>query len=402
MAQDDAAFSAPGEEPTPTLAAAPPITSDFMSSVMARLARQDETSRPQQIRRRLFNTNPTATGVDHISDDSDPNEALLADALPAGSDLATIRELAELKLSLQQMGEKIHQVTSAAPQIESVLAATSRTPFTRALTSVQLGKIEKLRLPEYKPGGDPKKDQSLREYMEKFKAVVSKIEIPDGIAIDALRNTLWVHSKFREDLYQNPTKSLQDAIARSDNFIRMEEDTNAILSKLSVPKAPAAKNANTRQEPRQHAPNDKNGRKDGYMYVVNENNVPISTLVDNGEGDSSADEEHPANRRRIEVILSQQSLSSDEDNDDAPVPGDLRDVLKRKFESENEGGPKHRDLRTMLDARKSRRISTSDANNKEGPISDLRDKLNAGACDLRVKLNRSKPTDLRRQLERVK
>ncbi|KAG5382604.1 hypothetical protein IGI04_034074, partial [Brassica rapa subsp. trilocularis] len=126
------------------------------------------------------------------------------------------------------------------------------------------------------------------------------------------------------------------------------------------------------------------------------------TPKDNGEGDSSADEEHPANRRRIEVILSQQSLSSDEDNDDAPVPGDLRDVLKRKFESENEGGPKHRDLRTMLDARKSRRISTSDANNKEGPISDLRDKLNAGACDLRVKLNRSKPTDLRRQLERVK
>ena len=40
------------------------------------------------------------------------------------------------------------------------------------------------------------KDQSLRDYMEKFKAVVSRIEIPDGIAIDALRNTLWVRSKF--------------------------------------------------------------------------------------------------------------------------------------------------------------------------------------------------------------
>lgn len=629
MAQDDAAFGAPGEEPTPTPAAAPPITSEFMSSVMARLARQDEvqkttndqlaalvaaltapegqTSRPQLTRRRLFNTNPTAAGVDHISDDSEPNEAFLADAPPAGSDLTTIRELAELKLSLQQMGEKIHHVTSAAPQIESVLAATSRTPFTRALTSVQLGKIEKLRLPEYKPGGDPvehmtafniamararlpddekdagycqlfvetlheqaltwfsqleensigcfrdlsaaflktyimftkrsatasslwnlnqKKDQSLRDYMEKFKAVVSKIEIPDGIAIDALRNTLWVHSKFREDLYQNPTKSLQDAIARSDNFIRMEEDTNAILSKMSAPKAPAAKNANARQEPRQHAPNDKNGPKDGYLYVVNENNTPISTLVvrgegwnkwvrelessdkkvdsvcttqpaagvgsaagpsrtvdltkhckyhdvkghdtseckslyahylsslasgefkfeplkakpkngkswsknkerraqrkatgrgrqndtpqrddeeetprDNGGGDSSADEEHPANRRRIEVILSQQSLSSDEDNDDSPVPGDLRDSLKRRLAPENVSDTTRRDLRTTLDARKSRRISTNDGNNNEGPIGDLRDKLNAGVSDLRVKLNKSKPTDLRRQLERAK
>ncbi|WZZ90203.1 LOW QUALITY PROTEIN: hypothetical protein YC2023_118782 [Brassica napus] len=117
MAQDDAAFGAPGEEPTPTPAAAPPITSDFMSSVMARLARQDEvqkttndqiaalvaaltapdgqTSRSQQIRRRLFNTNPTATGADHVSDDSEPNEALLADALPAGrSFLQPTRRLA--------------------------------------------------------------------------------------------------------------------------------------------------------------------------------------------------------------------------------------------------------------------------------------------------------------------
>ncbi|KAG2294553.1 hypothetical protein Bca52824_041222 [Brassica carinata] len=128
------------------------------------------------------------------------------------------------------------------------------------------------------------KDQSLRDYMEKFKAVVSRIEISDGIAIDALRNTLWVCSKFRENLYQNPTTSLQDAIARPDNFIRMEEDTNAILSKMNAPKAPAAKNANTRQEPRQHAPIDKNGRKDGYMYVVNKNNVLVSIIVVRGEG----------------------------------------------------------------------------------------------------------------------
>ncbi|KAF3486066.1 hypothetical protein F2Q69_00053991 [Brassica cretica] len=106
----------------------------------------------------------------------------------------------------------------------------------------------------------------------------------------------------------------------------MEEDTNAILSKMNAPKAPAAKNANTRQEPRRHAPIDKNSRKDRYMYVVNENNVPVSTLVvrregwnkcedapkGNSEGDSSADEEQPANRRHIEGILSQQTLLSDD------------------------------------------------------------------------------------------
>ncbi|KAF2580009.1 hypothetical protein F2Q68_00005597 [Brassica cretica] len=101
MVQDDATFGAPGGEPTPTPEATPPIAADFMSSIMARLARQDEvqkttndqlaalvaaltvpdgqTSRPQQIRRRLFNTNPTATGGDHVSDASEPYETLLAD-----------------------------------------------------------------------------------------------------------------------------------------------------------------------------------------------------------------------------------------------------------------------------------------------------------------------------------
>ncbi|KAG2288746.1 hypothetical protein Bca52824_048350 [Brassica carinata] len=125
MAQDDATFGAPGGEPTPTPKAAPPVSADFMSSVMARLARQDkvqkttndqltalvaaltasngQTSRPQMIRRRVFNTNPTETGGDHISDDSEPNETLLADAPPIRPDLATIREITELKLSFQQM-----------------------------------------------------------------------------------------------------------------------------------------------------------------------------------------------------------------------------------------------------------------------------------------------------------
>ncbi|XP_013601081.1 PREDICTED: uncharacterized protein LOC106308462 [Brassica oleracea var. oleracea] len=71
------------------------------------------------------------------------------------------------------MSEKIHQVTSAAPQIESVLATTSRTPFTSALTSVQLGKIEKLRLPEYKPGGDPV------EHMTTFNIAMARARLPE-------------------------------------------------------------------------------------------------------------------------------------------------------------------------------------------------------------------------------
>ncbi|KAF3556437.1 hypothetical protein F2Q69_00014359 [Brassica cretica] len=66
--------------------------------------------------------------------------------------------------------------------------------------------------------------------------------------------------------------------------------------------------------------------------------------------------------------------------------------MRIEFESEDNNSSKHNDLRTTLDARKSRRISTG----------DLRDKLNAGACDLRIRLNRLKSTDLRRCLEQTK
>ncbi|XP_022565140.2 uncharacterized protein LOC111209491 [Brassica napus] len=61
-------------------------------------------------------------------------------------------------------------------------------------------------------------NQSLRDFMEKFKTVASKVQIPDSVAV-ALMNTLYFKSLFREDLYRNPTTSLQDAIARSNNFI---------------------------------------------------------------------------------------------------------------------------------------------------------------------------------------
>ena len=101
-------------------------------------------------------------------------------------------------------------------------------------------------------------NQSLRDYMEKFKAVVSKVHITDSIAVDALMETLFFKSLFRDDLYRNPTKSLQDAITRSNNFIRMEEYTEAILKKMNVTTKPGVRKATeARQEPRQHAPSNK-------------------------------------------------------------------------------------------------------------------------------------------------
>ncbi|KAF8116024.1 hypothetical protein N665_0023s0003 [Sinapis alba] len=127
-------------------------------------------------------------------------------------------------------------------------------------------------------------NQSLRNYMEKLEAVFSTVNIPDNIAVDTLMNTLWVHSKFRDDLYHHLTSSLQDAIARSHNFIRMEENTRAILQKQNASKQNAskqaqAKPADTRQEPKQHASSEKRDRKKGFVYVVDEDDIPASALV---------------------------------------------------------------------------------------------------------------------------
>lgn len=84
---------------------------------------------------------------------------------------------------------------------------------------------------------------------------------------------------------------------------------------------------------------------------------------------------------------------------------DLRDLLKRKFGSNNSATPNDADIRTKFDSAKIRRVSTNDSGSERRAhhsIDDLCDKLKAKTEDLRVELNRSKRTDLRRQLERSK
>ncbi|XP_013615530.1 PREDICTED: uncharacterized protein LOC106321846, partial [Brassica oleracea var. oleracea] len=124
--------------------------------------------------------------------------------------------------------------------------------------------------------------QSLRDFMEKLKAITSKFQVLDSVAVDALMNTLYFKSLFREDLYRNPTTSLQDAIARSNNFIRMEEDTAAILKKLNTATKPATvpKVPEARQEPRQHASGSKPNQPKSFVYVVEDKNAsPQPTVV---------------------------------------------------------------------------------------------------------------------------
>lgn len=107
---NDANCGASGDEPDATPAAAPPLPSEFMSSVMERLEQQDaaqkatneqlaalvaalsapagQTSNPLTIRLQLFQTNP-ATAVDDQTVDTRTLPA--ADTAQGDKDLNTIQ-----------------------------------------------------------------------------------------------------------------------------------------------------------------------------------------------------------------------------------------------------------------------------------------------------------------------
>ena len=74
-------------------------------------------------------------------------------------------------------------------------------------------------------------NESLKDFMEKFKQVLSKVPIPDHTTVKALTNALWINSKFRDYLGTNPTIAIEDALHGSKNFIKMDEDRRAYNAK---------------------------------------------------------------------------------------------------------------------------------------------------------------------------
>lgn len=111
--------------------------------------------------------------------------------------------------------------------------------------------------------------------------------------------------------------------------------------------------------------------------------------------DESTDDERSRNRRQVEVILSRPCSSSD---DEIPrmVP-DLHDKLRRETTQPFSTKTYPADLWILL----KRKITTDDSSLRPRVI-DLREKLNSKTDDLRVKLNRSKGSDLRHCLEAKK
>ncbi|KAL1189090.1 hypothetical protein V5N11_032508 [Cardamine amara subsp. amara] len=68
------------------------------------------------------------------------------------------------------------------------------------------------------------KGQSLRTYIEKFKAARAKIHVVNHkVAIKALEKGLWHRSMFYKELALNPPETLDDALHRASRFIALEE-----------------------------------------------------------------------------------------------------------------------------------------------------------------------------------
>ncbi|XP_048633218.1 uncharacterized protein LOC106409471 [Brassica napus] len=67
-------------------------------------------------------------------------------------------------------------------------------------------------------------NESLKDFMERFKQVLSTVSTPDHTTVEALTNALWINSKFCDYLGTNPTITIEDALHDSKNFIKMDED----------------------------------------------------------------------------------------------------------------------------------------------------------------------------------
>ncbi|XP_022558269.2 uncharacterized protein LOC111206178, partial [Brassica napus] len=83
--------------------------------------------------------------------------------------------------------------------------------------------------------------ESLRSFIGRFKTIVSRVKVPDKKATTALINTLWYESKLREDLKKKKKQMLEDALDRSNLFIELEEDKEAMAKKHATTKTTITK-----------------------------------------------------------------------------------------------------------------------------------------------------------------
>lgn len=124
-----------------------------ITALLAPLAENPSAPTTATIRSQLFHTKAMAV---HEQPAAAANTVTFGAHQTVGTpDEATLREIAELKLSLHDINSKIHHFTSSAPEIDHILATTLTTPFTQRISEVRLKSKDKFRLPSLTRDSDP-------------------------------------------------------------------------------------------------------------------------------------------------------------------------------------------------------------------------------------------------------
>ncbi|XP_019090086.1 PREDICTED: uncharacterized protein LOC104738116 [Camelina sativa] len=214
---------------------------------------------------------------------------------------------------VHELSSRVHRATSSAPNLDRVLEEVQRSPFTARISRIQVRYVNKFKFTPYNGLDDPKpfltsmsfaisrahfsdeeyeagcchyhdltivflqhhstfmirgasnadlwnmfqrNDESLRDFMERFKRIISKLSIADDTAISALQNALAHGSRFREDIIIHEPLTLDDALHRANRYIELDEEK---ASRTNRPEPPAPKSSKGKEkaqdehhEPRQH------------------------------------------------------------------------------------------------------------------------------------------------------
>ncbi|XP_024013329.1 uncharacterized protein LOC112087617 [Eutrema salsugineum] len=113
--------------------------------------------------------------------------------------------------------------------------------------------------------------ESLRSFIGRFNAIVSRITVTDEASLPALRNALRIDSKFRDSLKFNKPRTLEDALHRATLYIEDEEEKESASSAKATPKQQPHKETPKQeyQEPRQHLDNNyRSDNRRGATYNI--------------------------------------------------------------------------------------------------------------------------------------
>ncbi|XP_024012926.1 uncharacterized protein LOC112087144 [Eutrema salsugineum] len=130
--------------------------------------------------------------IDDLNTDGDPagtmRSAAVGSANAPASDLSRDAELEAMKAQLRDITSKIHQATSAAPEIERVIQETQKTPFTSRVAGTPVKHMEKLKIKVYEGNSDP------RHFLTSFGICMNRYQFRSAEERDAVQCQLFVES----------------------------------------------------------------------------------------------------------------------------------------------------------------------------------------------------------------